>query len=141
MKDTDIAGEIKSVSGQIAQVKIITGEKPAVPIILTSPNDNQVRLEVYRQSHDTVSCLILSDPLVLYRCMPIVSTNSDLKIPVDESILGRIINIFGEPQDDPSKPLIAKTKLSIFAKTPPLHNINYSLRIIETGIKAIDFIT
>src|SRR5581483_4967046 len=109
--------------------------------ILTNPHNKSILLEVFLQKKDHLSCLVLTDPQTLYRSMPLVSENSDLTIPVGDAVLGRIINLFGEPQDDPKKPLTTTEKRSIYGKTPTLATINYSLSIIETGIKIIDFIT
>lgn len=134
-------GTIKSVDGQIAQVELISDVKPAILEILTCPDDNGVRLEVFLESGNTLSCLVLSTPTALFRGMPLISTNSDLQIPTDEAVLGRVINIFGEPQDVRTKPLKAVKKRSIYAKTPSLSTVEFSLTTMETGIKAIDFTT
>ncbi len=141
MSTANIIGRISQVDGQIARIEMVSDEKPAFLEILTTSEHSEVRLEVFLQSHDEISCLILSDPDKLYRGMPLIRTNADLQIPVDDTVLGRVINIFGEPQDDPKKPLSAKQNHSIYAKTPAFHSINYSLNIMETGIKVIDFIT
>lgn len=138
---SNILGTIKSVDGQIARVELSSEERPRVLEVLTSPKNSEVRLEVFLQSHNTLSCLILSDPEMLYRGMPLISTNSDLQIPTDDAVLGRVINLFGEVQDQPDKPLVAKQKRSIYGKTPTLSTIDYSLSIMETGIKVVDFIT
>lgn len=141
MQISRVTGKIKGVVGQIAHVAIISEDKPRIFEILSSSNDRTVRLEVFLQSEDTVSCLILSNPDLLYRGMPIIGTGLDLQVPLDEKILGRVINIFGEPQDDPTKPVSAKQSLSIYGKTPALSVIDYSLAVLETGIKAVDFLT
>ncbi len=133
-------GTIRSVNGQIAEVQFDSSILPSLFEILTSPEDNQIVLEVYFQSRNIVSCLILSDPSKLYRGMTISATGSDLKVPTDEKILGRVINLFGEPQDGGPK-LNSTQKMSIYSKAPSLNTLQSSFNLLETGIKVIDFLT
>lgn len=134
-------GTIKSVDGQIAKVELVSDAKPAILEILTCPDNSEVALEVFLESEHVLSCLILSNPAVLFRGMPLVATHANLQIPIDESVLGRAINIFGEPQDIRNKPINALQKRSIYGKTPSLNTVEFSLSIMETGIKALDFTT
>ncbi len=135
-----VYGRIRSVIGQIAHIQIESEISPSAAEILTSPQDPQIQLEVFFQSKNIVSCLILSNPDKLYRSMTIVGTGSGLRVPVDKAILGRVINLFGQPQDN-KEPLPMINNLPIYAKTPPLTVIKNSYQILETGIKVIDFIT
>lgn len=135
-----VSGTIKSVSGQIAIVDIQSPTLPSLYEILTSPSNKQVKLEVYQQSDTTSACLILSNPNDLVRGMEIVGTGSPLTIPVDESILGRAINLFAIPQDNKG-PLSFNITRPIYAKTPPLAVVYNNPQLLETGIKAIDFLT
>lgn len=135
-----VIGRVKSVKGQIAQVQIESKNLPFLFEVLTCPEDPTVKLEVFFQSEDISACLILSDYSKLYRGMFMVGTSSELKVPVSQNILGRVVNLYGEPQDEGGA-LSAPTNLSIYSKTPPLNTIKGSFQILETGIKAIDFLT
>ncbi len=135
-----VQGTIASVTGQIAVVEIETDEYPAVSEILVSPKDPEVILEVFSESKHNLFCQILSDPEKLYRGMPIVGTGSDLKVPVGKEVLGRIIDLFGTPRDN-GGPIKASAKSSIYASAPTLSIVRSSYTILETGIKAIDFLT
>ncbi len=135
-----VRGVITEVKGQIAQVAIDSEELPNPFEILTSTQDPEVSLEVYSQSQGNTSCLILSNPYKLYRGMPVLGTNSGLKVAVGDTVLGRAINLFGYPQD--KKPgLSNKLNSSIYSSAPPLSTIQTGYEILETGIKAIDFLT
>lgn len=135
-----VKGVLLSVTGQIAQVEIESQELPMINEVLTSPEDQSVYLEVYYQSQKGVTCLILSNPNSLYRGMSVVGTGTDLRIPVGATLLGRVINLFGEPQDGQGPTKDGKL-VSIYSKTPPLNTVRNRLEILETGIKAIDFLT
>lgn len=135
-----VQGKIKSVKSQIAQVQIISDNHPATFEILTSKENPEVSLEVFYQSEDSIMCLILSGGTSLYRGMEIIGTGNPLTIPTGPQILGRVFNLFGEAQDN--LPAIKTlTNRSIYSKAPQISAITNSLSILETGIKAIDFIT
>lgn len=135
-----VTGVIRSINGQIAEVELLAQDYPFLNEVLTSPQDPMVALEVYLQSKTTLSCLILSNPDKLYRGMKIIGTGSDLKIPVGPQVLGRIINLFGNPQDGKGN-LNATQFSSIYSKPPSLSTIKRDSEILETGIKAFDFLT
>lgn len=133
-------GKILSAKGQIVQVEIQSEQLPSLYEILTSPQDPDIRLEVFSQVENTSSCLSLSKSTKTYRTMPITGTGSQLKVPVGQQVLGRVINLFGEPQDG-GKAIPPGSAASIYSKTPPLSTVKGTFQILETGIKAIDFLT
>lgn len=135
----DNTGKITSIIGQIAHIKVESKNYPQFLEILTSKDDPTVRLEVYSQSAHTTICLILSDPNKIYRGMDIYSTGEKLTVPVGEEMLGRLINLFGQPQDNKGE-ITAKETMSIYLKPPPLNTIRNDQTLLETGIKAIDFL-
>lgn len=137
---TGVTGIVRSVKGQIAQVQITSEIYPTLNEILTSPKDPRIRLEVLNQNEDMVACLALSNHAALYRSMPVVSTGTTLRIPIGEAVLGRVLNLFGEPQDGKG-PLAPAARTPIYAKTPSLNVIRGTFQLLETGIKAIDFPT
>ena len=133
-------GVVIAVNGQIAKVAMESDSLPALYEILTSPNNPEVKLEVFLQEANIVSCLILSNREMLFRGMAIQGTGTDLKIPVGSGVLGRTMNLFGESEDGKGK-IASKVLQSIYSKVPPLNTIKASVEILETGIKAIDFLT
>jgi F-type H+/Na+-transporting ATPase subunit beta len=138
MTTSSVKGVIKSVQGQIATIDIISEERPMALEILTSPTNDQVRLEVFQQSSEQILCLILSQIQDLSRGMEIVGTGTKLAVPIDDKILGRAINLFGQPQD--GKAPLTGTPLPIYAKPPTFSQVTSNVEILETGIKAIDFL-
>lgn len=133
-------GYIKAVHGQIAEVEVVSSNYPSLYEILISRQDPNVLLEVFSQNRNMVSCLILSRSDKLYRGMEVTGTGSDLKVPVGKSILGRAINLFGQPQDT-FPPLVAEKYVSIYSHAPSLNIIKRDYQILETGIKAFNFLT
>ncbi|MDP3973355.1 MAG: F0F1 ATP synthase subunit beta [Candidatus Daviesbacteria bacterium] len=133
-------GRVLKVSGQVAEIVIEGDIFPSISEIITATEDTQVILEVYSQSKDRVFCIILSNPEKIFRGMNVVGTLSDLKIPVGKTMLGRVVNLFGHPLDNKG-PIASEQKNSIYSNAPPLTTIKRDYKIMETGIKAIDFLT
>lgn len=133
-------GIISSVNGQIATVAVETESFPALFEILTSKEDPQVILEVFSESKTTLFCHILSNPDRLYRGMKVTGLKTDLKIAVGKAVLGRVIDLFSTARDN-AGPIPQTNRTSIYSKPPSLNIIKSSYSILETGIKAIDFLT
>lgn len=136
---SSVKGYIKSVNGQIAQVEIESENMPSLYEILVCPTNPKVILEVFSQSELSVFCQVLTNPGELYRGMQVSSTGSSLKVPVGETVLGRCLNLFGHPLD--GKILSPNRYSSIYAKAPSLNIVKGGYDLLETGIKAIDFLT
>ncbi len=137
---SQVTGAITSVTGQIATVEISSEQYPAISEILICPDNPEVVLEVFSESRENIFCQILSNPETLFRGMPVLGTGADLKIPVGKEVLGRVIDLFGQPKDK-AGPLPKVNKASIYASAPTLSIVKSSYTILETGIKAIDFLT
>lgn len=75
----------------------------------------------------------------LSRGLPVVNTGSTIQVPVGMEILGRILNVTGEPVDDRG-PVVTEKKYSIHRPAPALVDQDTSSDILETGIKVIDLI-
>ncbi|MBI2017780.1 F0F1 ATP synthase subunit beta [Candidatus Daviesbacteria bacterium] len=133
-------GIIKAVNGQIATVEIAGDAYPELNEILLAPDDPFIMLEVFSESTDGIFCQILSGADRLIRGMKILGSGSDLKIPVGNSVLGRVIDLFGAPRDNAG--IIPKGEtVSIYTKAPSLNIVKTGYELLETGIKAIDFLT
>jgi F-type H+-transporting ATPase subunit beta len=72
--------------------------------------------------------------------MPVRATNGPIKVPVGKAMLGRMLNVFGEPIDGKPAPA-ATTHRSIHRPPPSLEERVVHAEILETGIKAIDLLS
>lgn len=139
---TAFSGRIVAVRGQIVEVEYDDNNNiPLVSEILTSPENEKMRLEVYKYGEGNVLyCLLLTKKSDLRRHMPVITTGEPLTIPVGTTVLGRVMNLFGDPQDN--KGTVGDgTKLPIFPKEDMSRNSPISQEIVETGIKVLDFFT
>lgn len=135
-----VRGKVRVVRGQVAEVEITSKDRPILHEVLEATTDPSIKLEVYYQTEGTVMCVILADNNGIYRGMEVVGTGQELQVPVGDGLLGRVINLFGEPQDNLGE-LKTKEHRSIYQRSPVLAEIKGDYELLETGIKAIDFLT
>ncbi len=83
--------------------------------------------------------MALSTPSGLARGMAVIDTGGPFMVPVGDSLLGRMLNIYGEPIDRQPPPENV-TWRSIHQPPVPLARREVRSEIFETGIKAIDLL-
>ncbi len=76
----------------------------------------------------------------LSRGMEVKATGETVSVPVGEGVLGRVMNVLGEPIDNKGE-IIADERWSIYRKAPSIVSLNNNTKIFETGIKVIDLLT
>lgn len=76
----------------------------------------------------------------LSRGMEVKATGATVTIPVGEGVLGRVMNVLGEPIDNLGE-IVGEDEWSIYRKSPTLFALNNNTKIYETGIKVIDLLT
>src|SRR5690606_24797422 len=103
--------------------------------------DDRVVLEVHTHlSPQTVRCIALNSTRRLGRGMPVRDTGDPLQMTVGEALLGRMLDVFGNPVDG-GDPIDAQEHWSIHRPLLPLADRRTSSEIFETGIKAIDLLS
>jgi len=138
-------GKIISVRGQVVLVNCETEYRPRLRELLVTDDEARAQLEVYSyESAHEMNCLLLSD---VCRDMNILSTGTELTIPVGKEVLGRVIDIFGKTHDGQGPLHRDVVHESIYKehRDSTIRDVSISAddgsRILETGIKAIDFFT
>jgi F-type H+-transporting ATPase subunit beta len=77
----------------------------------------------------------------LRRGLPVIPTGGPIAVPVGKECLGRVLNLLGEPIDDPSRPLPEHLpRWPIHREPPKLTDQDTRTEILETGIKVIDLL-
>ena len=135
-------GIITQVIGPVIDVEFKYGELPeindAVEIILD--DGKKVIAEVQQHLGDNkVRTVAMSSTDGLKRGIKVINTGEPIKIPVGKAILGRILNVLGEPVDNQGA-IETDTYLPIHRNSPSLIEQNTDIEILETGIKAIDLL-
>lgn len=131
-------GTVVSIIGQIVLVEFL-GDKPSLHEILKLQDNESVLLEVYSSAgQNRLFCLCLTSTSSLYRGAVVINTHQTLTLPVGEEVLGRVMNIFGEPLDS-GEPFTDSARSSLFNHDVRLSDVTRPNGVLETGIKAIDF--
>ncbi len=133
-------GTIKSIRGDVIEVEFI-GVKPNRFEILEFVDDPTIKLEVYSSTNkDSVFCICFSDPGKFYRGGKVARRFETINVPVGKELLGRVVDLFGHPQDNLGEIKTKQTR-SIYAQPPAFASTNINREILETGIKVVDFFT
>jgi len=131
-------GIIKTIKGNIVEVAFAV-YKPDMHHILVLEEDPSVVMEVYNSASATsFYCFVLTNAQRLSRGAKVINTYKTIEIPVGQEVLGRVMNLFGEPVDEKGE-IKTKQKKSIYSHEASFDRIILATEIIETGIKAIDF--
>ena len=86
-----------------------------------------------------VRAVAMSTTEGLKRGMDVVDTGAQISVPVGEEVLGRVLNVTGDPVDERG-PVDVKKRYPIHRPAPKLIDQDTSSQILETGIKVIDLI-
>ncbi len=135
------AGRVAAVRGSVIDARF-DHALPAIRTQLRTPSGHEPRVIVEVLQHlggGLARCVALTATEGLRRGDPLEDTGSPITIPLDESILGRMINVFGEPIDK-GEPLGGRPT-PIYQEPVPLRDQETGRDVYETGIKAIDILT
>ncbi|MBE7711547.1 MAG: F0F1 ATP synthase subunit beta [Cyanobacteria bacterium SIG31] len=135
-------GLITQIIGPVIDVEFQQGELPEIynALNITMDDGTVIVAEVQQMlGSNRVRTVAMSSTDGLKRGMKVVNTGEPIKIPVGKPILGRILNVIGEPVDEMG-PIDTKDYLPIHRESPKLVDQNTEIEILETGIKAIDLI-
>jgi F-type H+-transporting ATPase subunit beta len=116
------------------------GQLPELNTQLIAESDENVVLEV--SSHldsRRVRAIAMTPTRGLARGSPVVDTGMPMQVPVGTSLLGRMLNVFGETID--RKDALENVEWRPLHRHPvPLAERRTKSEIFETGIKAIDLL-
>jgi len=132
--------------GPVVDVEFPTGELPAISTALKVTNsaiDNRegnLILEVAQHLGDRACRAIAMDSTEgLVRGLKVTNTGKMIQAPVGKEVLGRIINVVGEPIDE-AGPIQAKAHWDIHRQAPSFDQQSTKAEMLMTGIKVVDLL-
>ena len=132
-------GKISQIIGPVVDVKF-TSYIPGIHEKLTVKALGGIVLEVLMHSgNNTVRCISMQATEGLSRGMLVEADGSFISVPVGEEVLGRVLNVLGEPIDKKGK-IVTKERYPIYRQPPKLFEQSNSTEQLETGIKVIDLL-
>ena len=135
-------GVITQIIGPVIDVEFAQGDLPEIynALNITCDDGKVIVAEVQQMlGSNRVRTVAMSSTDGLKRGMKVVNTGEPIKVPVGKAILGRILNVIGQPVDNAGS-IETDTYLPIHRESPKLVDQNTEVEILETGIKAIDLI-
>ncbi|MBI07397.1 MAG: F0F1 ATP synthase subunit beta [Rhodospirillaceae bacterium] len=140
MATTNTNGSISQIMGAVVDVSF-DGELPAILNALETDNHgNRLVLEVAQHlGESTVRCIAMDTTEGLVRGQEVVDTGAGIMVPAGKEMLGRIINVVGEPIDERGAVNTTKS-MPIHASAPEFVDQSTEAEILETGIKVVDLL-
>ncbi|WP_097460989.1 F0F1 ATP synthase subunit beta [Mangrovitalea sediminis] len=132
-------GQITRIRGSVVDVRF-PDALPAINDALVTGADDNVVIEVATHlDGETIRGISLSSTDGLARGDRVMATGGMLDVAVGERLLGRMVNVLGNPIDA-GEPLTGGPRRGIHQPPVPLAQRRISTDVFETGIKAIDLL-
>lgn len=141
-----IQGEVRQVIGPCVDVEFRGADLPPVygaikvtnPLISKEPEN--LTLEVAQHiGENMVRCIAMDSTEGLRRGIVAKYYGEKITVPVGRGVLGRILNVVGEPVDELG-PVLHKERYPIHRDPPTLLDQSTQLEAFETGIKVVDLL-
>ncbi|AOM01199.1 F0F1 ATP synthase subunit beta [Cobetia marina] len=139
----EVIGRVSAVRGAVVDVTFEAVELPPInsALIVKWSKPTTLILEVHSHlSVTTLRAVAFQSTAGLARGVAVQASGRPIRVPVGEAVLGRLLDVVGEPRDD-GPPLPGDTpRCSIHATAPPLESQIGASEMFETGIKVIDLL-
>ncbi len=143
------SGKIVQVMGAVVDCEFPVGSLPKLMNALridqaedknTGTPETHLTLEVAQHlGENRVRTVAMSSTDGLMRGMKVNDTGMPISMPVGKEVLGRIMNVIGEPVDEMG-PINTTETLPIHRAAPKLEDLDPTKQLFETGIKVIDLL-
>jgi len=135
-------GKISQIIGVAVDVDFSEGQLPEIfnAVEVSKPDGTKLVLEVQQHlGENRVRCVSMDSTDGLMRGTAAHDTGNPITVPVGQEVLGRLINVVGEPIDQLG-PVETEKRYPIHREAPELDELSTTTEILETGIKVIDLI-
>lgn len=139
-------GTVKEIVGVVVDVAFGDDELPAIYNALevsSEGREGEDRLVLEVQQHlgeQLVRCVAMDSTDGLVRGTRVVDTGAPIQVPVGEEVLGRLLNVIGDPIDGKGDISGDVPRLPLHREAPPHEDQVTSDQVLETGIKVMDLI-
>ena len=133
-------GKVAQVIGAVVDVQFADHLPQILNALETDNNGLRLVLEVAQHlGENTVRCIAMDSTEGLVRGQTVVDTGSPILVPVGPQMLGRIINVVGEPVDE-AGPVKGEEMRGIHQPAPEYTDQSTEAEILVTGIKVLDLL-
>ena len=138
-------GKIVQIIGPVVDVEFPPDRLPAIYNALkirrgSNGDSEEITAEVAQHlGESTVRAVSMQPTDGLVRGTEAVDTGQPISVPVGREVLGRILNVVGEPVDGMGE-VATQERYPIHREAPTLEEQGTSTEMLETGIKVIDLL-
>ena len=138
-------GKIVQIIGPVVDVEFPPGRLPGIYNALkirrgSNGDSEEITAEVAQHlGESTVRAVAMQPTDGLVRGTEAEDTGQPISVPVGREVLGRILNVVGEPVDGLGA-VLAQERYPIHREAPTLEEQGASTEMLETGIKVIDLL-
>ena len=135
-------GRIVQVLGAVVDADFSGGGLPSIlnALEVARPDGTRLVLEVAQHLGESrVRTIAMDSTDGLVRGTPVKDTGQPITVPVGPQVLGRLINVIGEPIDGLG-PVESQMRYPIHRPAPPHQDLSTQTEMFETGMKVIDLI-
>ncbi len=137
-------GKIVQIMGPVVDVEFpdVAGLPAIYESLIVTVAAGAAPLTLEVQQHlggGWVRAVAMSSTDGLRRGQAATSTGSPIRVPVGKAVMGRVLNVTGDPVDGRG-PVQTETRLPIHRRPPTLEEQATSPEVLTTGIKVIDLI-
>ncbi len=147
MSEDKNLGKIVQVIGPVLDVEFPPGHLPpifnALKVTNKSLSDEPWNLVIEVAQHigeNQVRCIAMDGTEGLVRGAVVKDTGEGITVPVGEGVLGRIMNVTGDPVDEQG-PIKSSRRDPIHRPAPEFKDQSTKMEVFETGIKVVDLLT
>ncbi len=136
-------GRVVAVTGSVVDVSFDGCPLPAVNSALEVDWDGPHRLTLEIQQHldlVTVRAVAMQNTAGLARGVPVFSSGGPIMVPVGDAVLGRVLNVVGEPVDRLGDFAADVPRRSIHQSSPKLSRTGQTREVFQSGMKVIDLL-
>ncbi len=133
-------GRVSQITGAVVDVQF-EGELPFIQnALVTKMGERTLVMEVAQELGErTVRCIAMDTTDGMVRGQEVKDTGAPISMPVGPGVLGRIMNVIGEPIDDRG-PVPSSQRMPIHRSAPTFEEQATSSEILVTGIKVVDLL-
>ena len=136
-------GKIKQIIGAVVDVEFEDKLPDINSALKIKRSSGEIVLEVSQYLNNrTVRSIALDSTDGLKRGTEVINTGEEIKVPVGKNVLGRMLNVLGEPIDNQGPITFSGEPkfYSIHRPAPKFTDQSTKTEIFETGIKVIDLL-
>ncbi len=139
---TDASGKIIEIKGGVIDALFDVENMPMLydALVVEVEDGDDLILEV--ENHlggGEVRCVAMGPTPGLKRGMRVTGTGAPIRVPVGEQVLGRVMNVLGQPVDGKGE-ITSNEYYPIHRLAPSFEDQSTEVEVFETGIKSIDLV-